>query len=69
MLELNGFNVLKAESAGRYFPVSAAIGRGKMYNRPIFSAVEKFVNAFNLKDKKIFINPHYKMTIYARKIR
>ena len=68
MLESNGFKVLRTESAGRHFSVKLAIKRGKLYNKKLFSLIEKFSDIFNLKNKKIYIDPHYKMTMYARKI-
>ncbi len=68
MLESNNYEVLMAESAGRYFSVQSAIERGKIYNGRIFSLIEKFSNALNLKNKRIYIDPHYKITIYARKV-
>ena len=68
MLEANGFEILRTETAGRYFSVESAIKRGKMYNRTLFALIEKFSNILNLNDKIIYVDPRYKITIYARKM-
>ena len=68
MLELNNFKVLRTESAGRYFSVDSAIKRGKIYNKKIFGFIEKLSDILNLSNKRIYVNPFYKMTMYARKI-
>lgn len=68
LLELDNFEVLRTESAGRYFSVESAIKRGKIYNKKIFGTLEKISNFLNLKDKRIYVDPHYKITMYARKI-
>ena len=67
MLESAGFEVVKVESAGRYFSVHSAIERGKLYSKPLFSFLGIFADAFSARNKKIYVDPHYKMTIYARK--
>lgn len=67
LISLN-FEVLKTESAGRYFSVKSAIKRGKLHHEKIFALIEKFSNLLNLNDKRIYIDPRYKITMYARKI-
>ena len=68
MLESNNFRVLKIESAGRFFSVKSAIDRGKLVNKTIFTLLGKLSNALNLNDKRIYVDPHYKITMYAKKI-
>ena len=68
MLESIGFEVLHIETAGRYFSVTSAIERGKLYNKPIFSGLDLFAKTFGLKGKKVYVDPRYKMTVYARKL-
>lgn len=68
LLELNNFKVLRTESAGRYFSVESAIKRGKIYNKKIFGFIEKLSKVLNLNNKRIYVDPHYKITMYARKI-
>lgn len=68
MLELNNFRVLRTESAGRHFSVESAIKRGKIYNKKIFGIIEKLSKILNLSNKTVYIDPHYKITMYARKI-
>lgn len=68
MLEALNFDVLKTESAGRFFSVNMVVKRGKLYNKKMFTAVGKVSNALGLNNKRIYVDPHYKMTIYARKI-
>jgi len=67
MLERNGFQILRTESAGRYFHVKSAIERGKFYSKPIFNILERISNGLDLNKKKIWVNPFYKITVYARK--
>lgn len=67
MLQKTGFTVLKTESAGRYFSLESAARRGKLYFKGIFSALEYIINILGIGNKKIFVDPHYKITVYARK--
>lgn len=67
MLEKNGFEVLKIESAGRYFSFKSAARRGKLYFKKIFAVLGFIVGVLGIENKKIYINPHYKITVYARK--
>ncbi len=67
MLEESGFEVLRVETAGRYFSVHEAIERGKLYDRLVFGVAEKIVRAFGMDKMKVYVDPRYKMTIYARK--
>ncbi|MBI2541621.1 class I SAM-dependent methyltransferase [Candidatus Woesearchaeota archaeon] len=68
MLESLNFELLKTESAGRFFSVSMLVKRGKLYNKNIFTAIGKVSNALGLNNKRIYVNPYYKMTMYARKM-
>ena len=68
MLELTGFEVLKTESAGRVFSVKSAIGRLNMYNQFLSRNLGKAADFLNLNNSKIYIDPRYKITVYARKI-
>ena len=68
LLESNNFKLLKVESAGRFFSVKSAIERGKLVNKTIFTVLEKFSNILNLNGKRIYVDPHYKITVYARKV-
>lgn len=68
MLEKNGFKVLKIESAGRYFTIKTALERSKLYNQKISSFIEKVCKNLKIQDKMIYINPFYKITVYAKKI-
>ena len=68
ILESNNFKILKTESAGRFFSVKSAIERGKLVNKTIFTLLEKFSNILNLNGKRIYVDPHYKITMYAKKI-
>lgn len=67
MLKSVGFEILKVETAGRYFSVKSAIERGKLYSKPVFSLVEALSGIFGLRERKVYVDPKYKMTIYARK--
>ncbi|MBS3105500.1 class I SAM-dependent methyltransferase [Candidatus Woesearchaeota archaeon] len=69
ILESLGFEVLRTESAGRYFSVKMAVERGKLYNKAIFILVGKISDSLGLSDKRIYVDPRYKMTMYARKIK
>jgi 2-polyprenyl-3-methyl-5-hydroxy-6-metoxy-1,4-benzoquinol methylase len=67
MLETLGFRAVKTESAGRYFSFNAAIRRGKIHFPKVFSWLGNIVNVLNIQDKKVFVNPRYKVTVYAKK--
>lgn len=67
MLEANGFKILRTETAGRYFSVESAIKRGKLHHESAFKIIEKFSEILKLKNKTIYVDPHYKMTMYAKK--
>lgn len=66
LLESLNFNVLRVESAGRYFSINSAIERGKIHNPVFFSLLGKISKALSLNNIRVYINPHYKMTMYAR---
>ena len=68
LLESTGFKVLKTESAGRYFSVESAIKRLDVYSPVISKISKKIAGVCGIKDMKIYIDPHYKVTLYARKI-
>lgn len=68
ILESLGFEVLKTESAGRFFSVKMAVERGKLYNRNIFILIGKVSESLGLSNKRIYVDPRYKMTVYARKL-
>ena len=68
ILESLNFEVLRTESAGRFFSVKMAVERGKLYNKPMFILIGKISDSLGLNDKRIYVDPHYKMTMYARKI-
>jgi len=67
MLEKTGFKVLKSESAGRYFSFKSAARRGRLYFKKTFEVLERIVRVLGIENNKIYVNPHYKITIYARK--
>ena len=68
LLESTGFSVLKTESAGRYFSVESAIKRLDVYSPVISKISNKIAGVLGIKKGGIYINPHYKITMYARKI-
>lgn len=67
MLEAEGFEVLRIERAGRYFPVWAFVERGKRLSKMVFGFVEKISVFLGLQEKMIYVDRRYKMTIYARR--
>lgn len=67
MLEANGFRILRTETAGRYFSVESAIKRGKLHHKSAFKIIEKFSEILKLKNKTIYVDPRYKITMYAVK--
>ena len=67
LLKSLNFKILKTESAGRFFSVESAINRGKLYNKAIFTVIGKLADTLRLKKKNIYVDPHYKITVYARK--
>ena len=68
ILKSLNFEVLRIESAGRFFSVKMAVERGKLYNKTMFTLIGKISDSLGLNDKRIYVDPHYKMTMYARKI-
>ena len=68
ILESLNFEVLRMESAGRFFSVKMAVERGKLYNKAIFILIGKISDLLGLSDKRVYVDPRYKMTMYARKI-
>ena len=67
MLEAEGFEVLRIETAGRYFPVWAFVERGKRLSKMVFGFVEKISVFLGLQEKMIYVDRRYKMAIYARR--
>jgi len=67
MLKKTNFEILKVESAGRYFNMESMMKRGKIYFKKTFMVLEKIINFLGIRKIKVFVNPHYKITIYARK--
>lgn len=67
MLKKTDFKILKVQSAGRYFSLKSAVKRGKIYFKKTFTILQKIVDFLCISNKKIFVNPHYKITVYARK--
>lgn len=68
MLRSAGYKVIKTESAGRFFPVKGAVNRLKTYSHAASKVAEKVADCFNLNDRSIYVDPHYKVTIYSRKM-
>ncbi len=67
MLESLGFEILRVETAGRYFSIGVAMERGKLYNKLIFSLLGALSSSLGIDKRKVFVDPRYKVTIYARK--
>ena len=56
MLEAEGFEVLRIETAGRYFPVWAFVERGKRLSKMVFGFVEKISVFLGLQEKMIYVD-------------
>jgi SAM-dependent methyltransferase len=67
LLESEGFDVLRIETAGRYHPVSAFIERGKRLSKLVFGVIEKISVSLGMQEKMIYVDRRYKMTVYAKK--
>jgi len=69
MLRQAGFDVLKFESAGKAFYLGPAMERLKYYtwDGAVTSAVTQWVYKLGLSNKRIYVNPLTKMTVYARR--
>lgn len=68
MLKQEGFKVLRIESAGKIFSLGSIVEEAKVYNKPLFSLVKGGVNRLKLGNLKVYIDPRYKMTVYAKKV-
>jgi len=67
ILEKSGFKVLKTESAGRILSFESAIKRLMIYTPRLSRFFAKVVTLFRLNNTRIYVDPHYKITVYAKK--
>ena len=69
MLNEVGFEILKVESAGKFFYLGPALERLKYYtwDGAITLAASKLVYRLGLGKLRVRVNPFTKMTVYARK--
>ena len=69
MLNEVGFEILKVESAGKFFNLGPALERLKYYtwDGAITLAASKLVYRLGLGRLRVRVNPFTKMTVYARK--
>ncbi|MCH8004062.1 MAG: class I SAM-dependent methyltransferase [Nanoarchaeota archaeon] len=68
LLKESGFKILKIESAGRYFSVESAVRRLNIYSSTLSGISSKFTRILGINNMRIYIDPYYKITVYARKI-
>lgn len=69
LLESAGFKVLKTETAGRHFSVESAIRRLNIYSPALSGICKRIAKILGLKNVKVYVDPHYKTTMYARKLK
>jgi len=67
MLRITGFEVLRIDSVERVLTIEEVIGNLKFYNKPIFNFIFRFVKFLGIEERGISVNPHYKITVYAKK--
>jgi SAM-dependent methyltransferase len=64
----HGFEVLEIRSIGHTFELGFLLERLELYNRPIFRALRRVVNALGLGSIGLTLNPRTKMLVYARRL-
>ena len=67
MLQSEGFSVIRTETAGRHFSVRTLVERGRQLNKPLFDLLERLSARLRIQDKMVYVDPRYKMTVYAAK--
>lgn len=68
LLERNGFKVVWVETAGRHFKLGELCKRLSNYSVLLSKVASVVVHMLFLKNIHIYIDPRYKMTMYARKV-
>ena len=67
MLRSTGFEILENETAGRIFSCESATRRIYIYYPKLSKILASFTRILNLNNLKVYIDPRYKITVYARK--
>jgi len=68
MLVKNRFKVVKSHTAGRYFQIRSFFSRLKANSKHLSNALVKFGDFIKINNKVIYVDPKYKMTLYAKKL-
>jgi len=67
VLREHGFDPIATRSIGHTFELGFLLDRLKLYNRPVFSALQRAALRTGLGSLQLEVNPHTKMIAFARK--
>jgi SAM-dependent methyltransferase len=67
LLDQSGFDVLSIHSYGHSFRLAFLADRLKLVSQPLGRLVSRAVRGLGLQNMRVYINPHTKMLVYARK--
>lgn len=68
ILEKTGFEVLEVKTMGRYFKLGHLCHRLQIYNKFIFTFLQKIIEAMGLKERNVYVNPFLKLIAFSRKV-
>jgi 2-polyprenyl-3-methyl-5-hydroxy-6-metoxy-1,4-benzoquinol methylase len=68
ILEKTGFEVLEIKTMGRYFKLGHLCHRLQIYNKFIFTSLQRFIETMGLKERNIYVNPFLKLIAFSRKV-
>jgi 2-polyprenyl-3-methyl-5-hydroxy-6-metoxy-1,4-benzoquinol methylase len=68
ILVKTGFEVLEIKTMGRYFKLGHLCHRLQIYNKFIFSSLQRFIETIGLKERNIYVNPFLKLIAFSRKV-
>jgi len=69
ILEKTGFEVLDVKTMGRYFKLGHLCHRLQIYNKFIFSSLQKMIEVVGLNERNIYVNPFLKLIAFSRKVK
>ncbi len=67
LLERSGFDVLSIHSFGHSFRLGFLADRLKLISRPLGVLFNSAIRTLGLQNLRVYVNPHTKMLVYARK--
>jgi SAM-dependent methyltransferase len=68
ILRERGFEVVKIRSFGHTFDLALLLDRLALFNRPLFRGLHWLVTRAGLGHLQVYVNPHTKMIVFARRV-